>query len=173
MHPTSSPNSALATLFDYKVWANEELFKAIAAVDSTRFAHRVHNATRILNHVYVVDQIFKAHIEGCPHDYAATNTKETPSLLGLAAASKESDDWYAGYVRRLSPPELQKQVHFVFTDGDAGLMTREEILLHVITHGGYHRGAAGQVMREAEATPPRDLYTRFLHLTEPGRRAAP
>lgn len=65
---------------------------------------------------------------------------------------------------------LSERVRFVFTDGDVGLMNREEILLHVVTHGGCHRGAAGQVMRAASAAPPRDLYTRFLHLAEPERR---
>ena len=173
MHITPSLNPTLASLFDYKVWANEELFTAIAVIDSSKFSPQVHSAIRILNHVYVVDQIFRAHLEGSTHPYAATNTSETPNPLALGAASKETDNWYTKYVRRLSPAELQEQVRFVFTDGETGTMTREEILLHVITHGGYHRGAAGQVMREASATPPRDLYTRFLHVAEPERRGSP
>jgi uncharacterized damage-inducible protein DinB len=48
-------------------------------------------------------------------------------------------------------------------------MTREEILLHVISHGGYHRGQVGQIIRAANVLPPRDIYTRFLHLTEPSQ----
>lgn len=170
MYTASTFNSPLVSLLDHKVWANEELFKSIAMIDVSRFSLLVHNATRILNHVYVVDQIFKAHLEGCTHPYTATNTKETPSLSALGAAAKATDDWYAAYVRTLLPSALQEPVRFVFTDGETGTMTREEMLLHVITHGGYHRGAAGQVMRDAEATPPRDLYTRFLHVTEPERR---
>lgn len=57
-----------------------------------------------------------------------------------------------------------------FTDGDSGLVRREEILLHIITHGGYHRGAVDEVIRSASVASPRDLYTRFLHASEPGRR---
>lgn len=31
------------------------------------------------------------------------------------------------------------------TDGDAGGMSREEMLFHVVTHGGYHRAARRKV----------------------------
>jgi uncharacterized damage-inducible protein DinB len=51
-------------------------------------------------------------------------------------------------------------------------MTREEILLHVITHGGYHRGNVGQMLKSISIAPPRDLYTKFLHVSEPERRRA-
>ena len=162
--------STLTSLFAYKAWANEELFAALASVDSSLYLPQLHSAIRILNHIYVVDRIFRAHLEGGKHGYAATNTKDTPSLADLTAAAKETDAWYVGYVARLSQSGLTEEVHFSFTDGDVGLMTREEILLHVITHGGYHRGAAGQIMRAAAVAPPRDLYTRFLHASQPERR---
>ena len=46
------------------------------------------------------------------------------------------------------------------------------MLLHVITHGYYHRGNVGQVLKSMAIAPPRDLYTKFLHLQEPSRRQA-
>ena len=162
--------STLRSLFGYKAWANEELFAALAKVAAEKHPAEANTAIRILNHVYVVDCIFKAHLAGSAHGYAATNTKETPTLHTLAAAAKEVDAWFLAYVSNLPSSALQEQVPFVFTDGDAGLMSREEMLLHVVTHGGYHRGAAGQVMRTASLAPPRDLYTRFLHTSEPLRR---
>jgi uncharacterized damage-inducible protein DinB len=77
--------------------------------------------------------------------------------LSLAAARKRPN------AERLS---------FQFTDGDAGTMTREEMLFHVITHGAYHRGNVGQVLKDISVAPPRDLYTKFLHVREPSRRQA-
>jgi uncharacterized damage-inducible protein DinB len=75
--------------------------------------------------------------------------------LSLAAARKR--------------PNAQ-HLSFRFTDGDAGAMTREEMLFHVITDGVYHRGNVGQVLKENWVAPPRDLYAKFLHLHEPSRR---
>jgi len=167
--PTSSP---LQTLFRYKSWANDELFGVLAGVDASAHPSALHSAIRILNHAHVVDCIFKGHLLGVPHGYAATNTQDTPALPALAAAVREVDAWYVAYVVSLPPAALDERVRFTFTDGDAGLMTREEMLLHVITHNGYHRGQAGQVLRSrASVAPPRDLYTRFLHTSEPERRA--
>lgn len=162
--------STLRSLFGYKAWANEELFAALAEVDAEKHPTEANAAIRILNHVYVVDCIFRAHLAARVHGYAATNTKETPTLNALAAQVKEVDTWFVAYVTNLPSSALQEEVHFVFTDGDLGLMSREEMLLHVVTHGGYHRGAAVQVIRTASVAPPRDLYTRFLHASEPLRR---
>jgi uncharacterized damage-inducible protein DinB len=167
--PSLAPSN-LRSLFAYKAWANEELFGALAGLDAAAHPAEVHDAIRILNHVYVVDRIFKAHLEGLAHDYAATNTKATPSLQALTDAVKEVDSWYLAYAGNLAPSLLQEGVRFAFTDGDTGVMSREEILLHIINHGTYHRGAAGQVMRSASAAPPHDLYTRFLHAVQPERR---
>ena len=93
-----------------------------------------------------------------------------PALALLRAAAAETDAWYEAYVRDLAPEQLAQTVAFTFTDGDHGAMTREEILLHVITHGGYHRGNVGQLLKAIGMAPPRELYTRFLHLREPQRR---
>lgn len=164
-------SSTLHTLFAYKAWANDELFAQLGTVDAAAHSSALHAAIRVLNHAHVVDCIFKGHLSGVPHGYSATNTKETPVLQALAAAVREVDAWYMAYVERLPPQALHEQIRFTFTDGDAGLMTREEMLLHVITHNGYHRGQAGQVMRGAGVAPPRDLYTRYLHTSEPERRA--
>jgi uncharacterized damage-inducible protein DinB len=167
----STSASAIHTLFEYKAWANAELFAAIAAIDAVSHPGEVHNAIRILNHIYVVDCIFQAQLQGASHGYSATNTNDTPSLPALADAVKAVDAWYAAYTVGLTRSSLEERLHFTFTDGDAGSMTREEILLHVVTHGGYHRGAVGQIMRGVSAAPPRDLYTRYLHAADPGRRS--
>jgi len=167
----ATATSTLPSLFATKAWAGEELFKVLAGVDAAAHAPIVHNALRILNHIHVVDSIFMAHLQGVAHGHVATNTPETPTVPALAAAAHELDLRFCAYVGQLTAADLQQRLSFTFTDGDRGLMSREEMLLHVITHGSYHRGAAGQVLRGAGATPPRDLYTRFLHLPGSGRRA--
>ena len=59
----------------------------------------------------------------------------------------------------------------MFTDGQPGRMSREEMLAHVATHGSYHRGAVGRIMAQVAVPPPRDIFTVFLHQSEPRRRA--
>jgi hypothetical protein len=59
------------------------------------------------------------------------------------SAVRWTDRWYLEYVPRLSADELAEPIEFAFTDGAQGRMSREEMLAHVITHGGYHRGDVG------------------------------
>jgi uncharacterized damage-inducible protein DinB len=161
----------LKSLFAYKAWANRELFALLAALPAEH-AEPLHTCTRTLNHIYVVDSIFRAHLSAQARPFDATNTKQTPALQQLQADVEAIDNWYVNYVAELSPAACSELLDFTFTDGDRGRMSREEMLLHVVTHGGYHRGNVGQVLKSISIAPPRDLYTKFLHQSEPQRRAA-
>ena len=162
--------ATLISLFGYKAWANSELFAVLATLPAER-AEEAHTCIRTLNHIYVVDRIFRAHLSGEPRPFEATNTKATPSLGQLQEDVAATDVWYQAYVSSLTADELSQVLDFTFTDGDRGRMSREEMLLHVVTHGGYHRGNVGQVLKSISVAPPRDLYTKFLHQSEPARRA--
>jgi uncharacterized damage-inducible protein DinB len=161
----------LITLFGYKAWANAELFALLSTVPDEH-ADELHTCIRTLNHIYVVDRLFQARLCGELSSFEATNTRATPSLGQLREDVEATDAWYQKYVPSLSAEEASEVLAFTFTDGDQGRMSREEILLHVVTHGGYHRGNVGQVLKSISVAPPRDLYTKFLHQSEPTRRAA-
>lgn len=162
-----SASSLLQSLFQEKAWINAQFFAQLDQLDD---ANR-HTALRTLNHIHTVDRIFRGHLSGQAHGLDGTNTPETPTVAQLRDAVAELDRWYVDYTRELTQPQLDERLAFTFTDGDKGLMSREEILAHVITHGAYHRGEVGRLMKSAALTPPRDLFTRFLHQSEPSRRA--
>ena len=161
----------LKSLFAAKAWANRELFTLLSTLPAEH-TDPLHTCIRTLNHIHVVDRIFRAHLSGEPRPFDATNTKETPTLQRLRSDVEATDSWYVNYVSALSLSALSQILDFTFTDGDQGRMSREEILLHVVTHGGYHRGNVGQVLKSISVAPPRDLYTKFLHQSEPARRSA-
>ena len=163
--------TTLKSLFGYKAWANSELFALLATLPD-RHGEQLHTCIRTLNHIYVVDRLFRARLGDEPSPFDATNTMDTPPLEQLRRDVAATDAWYQSYVAGISDAELASVLEFTFTDGDAGRMSREEILLHVLTHGGYHRGNVGQVLKSISIAPPRDLYTKFLHLNEPARRSA-
>jgi uncharacterized damage-inducible protein DinB len=164
-------STLLQSMFRHKAWANAELFAELAKVDPVAHAAERHAAIRTLNHIFVVDRIFAAHLCGQAHVYAATNTAETPPLEALRDEVAASDRWYVDHIGTLTPQALAEAVDFVFTDGQPGRMSREEMLAHVATHGSYHRGAVGRIMAQVAVPPPRDIFTVFLHQSQPQRRA--
>lgn len=167
------PDPSLATirmLTRYKAWANGVTFSTVAALPEgeaerarpTRFGNMVHT----LNHSYVIDDIFRHHLEGRPHGYTARNTEASPSLRDLWAAVKRMDQWYVEYADSLSAQSLHEVVQFQFVGGGDGAMTRQEILLHVVNHGTYHRGFVGDMLYQAMVTPPASdlpVYLRDVH----------
>ena len=160
----------LQSLFRQKAAINEEFFAVIGNVDAEAHAAERLALICLMNHIYVVDRIFAGHLRGDPHGYTATNTPETPTVEALGGAVLTSDHGYLELVDALTPAQLAQTVDFVFTDGQKGRMSREEILGHVITHGSYHRGEVGQMLKRIAAAPPRDLFTAYLHRAEPQRR---
>jgi uncharacterized damage-inducible protein DinB len=166
----------LRSLFRYQAWANKELLEAMEQIDSDRHGEERRVAARLMNHCLVVGQIFAAHLMGERHGFSAANTPDVPVLRELRAAVAATDDWYLKYLQSATPDLLCGSVPFVFTDGDKGCMTREEMLTHVVIHGGYHRGEVGRIMAQLSArsmpglTLPWDTYAVHLHETEPSRR---
>jgi uncharacterized damage-inducible protein DinB len=77
-------------------------------------------------------------------------------------------------VATLDPGRLAEQIDFAFTDGVPGRMSREEMLMHVITHGTGHRGQVSALMLLNSVTPAKDGFTAYLHEAEAStrRRAA-
>jgi uncharacterized damage-inducible protein DinB len=165
-----SVSSLLLSLFKYKAWANEELFAELEKLDEAQHGSERRTAILLLDHIHVVDQIFAGHLSGAAHDHATIVSPETPSLGDLREAVQASDRWYVDYVANIAPEQLSEKIEFTFTDGEMGGMTREEMLSHIITHGNYHRGAVGVLMNQASVPPPDDIFTVFLHRSEPDRR---
>lgn len=171
-----STSTLLLQMFRYQAWANTELLDSIEGLDVERHAAERHIAVRLMNHCLVVEKIFAAHLTGAAHGFAADNTLETPELQTLRKEFSALDGWYLDYASSATPAQLSQAVEFSFTDGDDGTMTREEMLTHVVIHGGYHRGEVGRVLKQVAANSapdlklPWDTYAVHLHRTEPSRR---
>lgn len=165
-----SAKTLLASLFQYKANVDEELLAALAAFPESGQSENLLSALRVLNHAYIVDRIFAANLEKKPHGYTASWTSEPPAFGDLASAIRKTDGWYLDYMVQVTPEELEEVIDFTFTDGGQGRMSREEMLAHVITHSGYHRGEAGRLLPDIENTAMRDVFAGYLHRAEPQRR---
>jgi len=165
-----SAKTLLKSLLVYQAWANDELVEKLASLDRSSNAEAHHAAIRLMNHIHVVSRIFAAHLTGVTHGYASDNTEETPAPAALRTAMAEADRWYLDYLETVSEQALAEPVAFTFTDGDQGCMTREEMLTHVVLHGGYHRGEIGRLLAAIAVSLPWDTYAVHLHRTQPARR---
>lgn len=88
----------------------------------------------------------------------------------LSANIRKSDREYIDYVAALDHDRLAERIDFAFTDGAPGRMSREEMLLHVITHGVGHRGQVSAVMLLNSVPPAKDGFATWLHEAEASTR---
>jgi len=131
---------------------------AVFAPRKTRYRNIVHT----LNHVYVIDSVFKAHLLGREHGHSARNTPDHPPLADLWQAVRELDNWYVEHTSTLSAPEFDRSISFRFIGGGTGVMTCGEMLLHVVNHGTYHRGQIAAKVRELGGKP---VSTDYIYYT--------
>ncbi|HET6599819.1 MAG TPA: DinB family protein [Burkholderiaceae bacterium] len=68
------------------------------------------------------------------------------------------------------PAQMAEQIDFAFTDGAPGRMSREEMLMHVITHGVGHRGQVSALMLLNSLPPATEGFTTYLHKAEASTR---
>ena len=157
---------SLRMLMRYGAWADEQIFAAVAALpegEAVRERPAVFgNMVHTLNHGYVIDRIWQAHLEGRLHGYSARNTKTHPPLEELWRQQREIDAWYVEYADRLSEAAVDEIVRFTFVGGGEGAMTRADILLHVVNHKTYHRGHVADMMMQVPARAPATDLPVFL-----------
>jgi uncharacterized damage-inducible protein DinB len=142
----------------YNAWSNQLMFDAVAALPpgeavkdrKSLFKNMVHT----LNHNYVIDVIWQAHLEGRDHGYAARNTADYPPLAELKQKQAAIDAWYIAWADALDGAALDTKLSFTLIGGNAGTMTRFEMLQHVVTHTSYHRGFVCDMFFEVPARPP-------------------
>ena len=159
-----------AHAFAYKQWADQRTLQAVATLDATAQSQALAFACQQLNHMLIVEELFRARLLGLPAPHAATNSAQLPELAELERRLLASDAWFASHVASLTPASAAEVIRFVFADGLAGSMSREEILFHILNHGTYHRGAIGHALAQAGAQRPADTYTLYIHAVEPQRR---
>src|SRR5512140_3456664 len=99
----------IGTLTRYKAWANELIYAAVGELPTEEALRerktRYRNIVHTLNHVYVIDAVFKAHLLGLEHGYRARNTLEHPPLPELWQSVRALDACYVAHADTLSTEE--------------------------------------------------------------------
>lgn len=150
------------TLVHYKRWATNGL-NAVIADNLERLPPDERTlVVRVLDHVQVVDEIFRHHLEARPHAYRAPRSAELPPIDALAGRARAAGDWYADYADALSSDQVDEVIDFAFTNGEAARMTRGEMLLHVAMHAAGHRGQVALLLQKNAIQPWPDRMTDFL-----------
>jgi uncharacterized damage-inducible protein DinB len=150
------------TLIHYKRWATNGLNAVIAGNLERIPADERVLVLRLLDHIQVVDEIFRHNLQEHPHGYRAPRSVELPCFEALARQARATADWYADYVDALRADKVDEAIAFSFSNGAPASMTRGEMLLHVAMHAAGHRGQVALLLQKNGIQPYPDRITDFL-----------
>jgi len=157
--------AAAHTLANYKSWADEQTFQAVAALPPGEAQReRPTLFTSIigtLNHSYVVDLIWQAHLQGRKHGFTSRRIVLHGELEALRQAQRSSNQWLTAWCRQQTDATLAELVTFQFMSGAPGRMSRGAILLHIVNHATYHRGWVSDLFFQVPARPASTDFCAF------------
>jgi len=142
----------------YRTWADERTFEAVAALPPGEAAKErptlLKTMIGTLNHIYLMDLVWQAHLEGRDHGFTSRCLVLHETLPALWRAQRIVNQWYVDWSDRQTEQSLEETVCFRFIDGGSGMMTRGDILLHVVNHATYHRGWLAEMFFQVPAANP-------------------
>lgn len=146
-------------LFAYDAWANRETLASLRAA-----APPPEKSRQRLAHLVGAGRLWLARLEGA----AGPPPAVWPDLsLDQAAAGIEelAKKWDA-FVARLDEAAGARVISYVNSKGEPWSSAVADVLLHVVMHGGYHRGQIAADLREAGYVP---AYTDYIEAVRRNR----
>lgn len=166
-------HSVVGLLTRYKAWANQLTFAAVMelpAIEATKKRPTTFDSiANTLNHVLIVDDIFRHHATGRQHPYVSRTPVNHPDLSEIWNQQQEIDAWWINHADSLDQAGLSQEIDFTFVEGGNGRLTGEQIILHIVDHATYHRGYVCDMMYQIPAVPPATDLTIFLRDSRPPR----
>ncbi len=146
------PPTAIADLFAWEADANR------AVVDA---AERTPNldarAWQVIGHLTVTPLVWLGRITRTevPAVWPPTTAADAPVCRDRIGQAERG---YAGLLEQTLSRDLAQAVQYSSTSGEAHATPLLGILLHVVTHGAYHRGQINQSIRSAGGDPVQQDY---------------
>ncbi|MCC3861917.1 DinB family protein [Pseudemcibacter aquimaris] len=158
--------STIRQMVAYMAWADDVMLKNVESIPSKEIiADRnalFKNIAGTFDHILVVGEIFKAHLEGRPIPHNALRRQETLAFNEIAKGLRSINKSFVTLSNEWSQNELEEDIQFTFIDGKRGKMTRTNILMHLVNHATYHRGFISTLLYPIKSDGAANDLTVFL-----------
>jgi uncharacterized damage-inducible protein DinB len=163
-------NSALE-MHDYHVWANEIILNRLKELPQDIYHKDIQNGfssvSKVLSHIYLTDAAWFEIILGKSMSDAMAHTDQLREQMESKNIEEMETSFFElskRYKELLNSHEDFEKV-FKVDNPYAGVLetTVSETMLHVVTHGSYHRGNIATMLRQMGHTSVMQDYGLFLY----------
>lgn len=166
----------ITRLCRFSAWAGARLYEALAALPPETLSmprpHRDKGILGVLSHIYVVDRIWQANLQGRAHGFTARNLPAPLPFGEIRDELSAMERWYVDYAESCSESQLEEVVDFHYVGGQPASLARADMLLHIVNHRTWHRGYIADMMYESGSRPPTIDLNVYLRDVEPVRAPA-
>jgi uncharacterized damage-inducible protein DinB len=134
-------------LFRYDDWANREELRTLRESENSQ-------AHRLLAHIIGTEWVWYARLRGEPPREAVWPE------ISLDGCEQSLDLIGSFWMEFISDADLDATVPYKNSKGEPWTSRIEDILMHVVLHGAYHRGQIATLMRAGGEEP---VMTDYIH----------
>ncbi|GIN70263.1 protein DinB [Bacillus sp. J14TS2] len=162
---------SVLTMYKYHIWANEVILNRLKELPQDVFHKEVNSgfssAAKTMCHIYLTDLAWLEIISGTSMSDAMAYTNqlteqmETKNIEEMKVVFTELSKRYKKYLNDQTNYEKVIEVDNPY----AGLLetTIFETILHLVTHGSYHRGNIATMLRQIGHTSVMQDFGLFLY----------
>jgi uncharacterized damage-inducible protein DinB len=140
-------------LFHYDDWANREEVALLRGIGAQQAA------VRLLSHIIAAQWLWIARIR---------NEKAKMAVwpdLTLDLCASELDPLRGAWTNILQHVEVDSTIDYRNSKGEPWTSSVDDVLMHVVMHGAYHRGQIATVVRQVGQSP---AYTDYIQARRTG-----
>jgi uncharacterized damage-inducible protein DinB len=157
--------SSLSKLLDHMEWADARTLDGLRAAPGSDA-----RALELYAHVLGAEHVWLARLR---QQQAREAVWPQLSLERCASLAAENVAGFRALLASLGPDDLSREIPYRNSVGAAFSSAIEDILLHVMLHGTYHRGQVALAVRAAGGTPVATDYIAFVRGAPAATRQPP
>lgn len=150
-------------LYRYNAWANRRLFDAASGLTSDQLTQDLGGSfptvRAVIAHMVLTEWVWLQRWIGVnPPGPPAWAAADLPDLVAnLSELEKQRSEFLAG----LSETALSSRIDFTYLSGAPGSHELQDLLIHVVNHGTFHRGQLTSMIRQLGVAPPSTDFVLF------------
>ncbi|MDR7071491.1 DinB family protein [Fictibacillus barbaricus] len=141
------------TMYDYHVWANQTLFNRLLELQNDVYHQEVKSAfpsvSKVVSHMFIVDQLWFHIISGISMSDALEIEKvetDTKNIEEMTMMFSKLTGQYKGFLNEQE--DLDKRLVLDTPWAGRRETSLAEMVMHLVTHGAYHRGNITAMLRQ-------------------------
>jgi uncharacterized damage-inducible protein DinB len=155
-------------MYDYHVWANKRLFDRLIELSNEVYHQEIQSVfpsiSKVVSHMYIVDQLWLHIISGINMDGALDIEKVKTDTKSIEEMDKMFFDLTERYKAFLNQQGNMEKILVLDNPWEGRRETSlSEMVLHIVTHGTYHRGNITAMLRQMGHASVTTDYTSYWY----------